>query len=1410
MPLPLPLSFDSFVSSFPIPPPLPSPSLSLSPLSIVHVDPLIGVDQIGCGSSPASSLSCQTIQYAIDACPDPIHNATTATAAVLLLASDPNSYVTTYSCSVMLGDGIYRASVSANNREIHFGLRSIQLQSRSGNPSSCILDGENQFSLFQVNITMAPNYPTLQARSMISGITLTRATDPTDPTYIINSRGGGGAVHVYGDPTATLAPQQQLLISNCIFTQNQASYASVALIEWSSYMSDRYNPTAAELSLNASVVIFDLCLIRNNSAFDLFGGLMVENSVVSVTRSNFSFNQNGGYLGSQTGQTWISHTVFRGNAGTKVNTDLGFLIWGPLLVTNAQSTRIDQEIQSDVNNVHSLDLLNVSVVDHVVDYATSAFDFASNGGLRVRQSLFANNYNPGLGLNLDNSNGRGTQWVAPAFAVSGQGPTPQFIDTIFRNNFSPIENGVFYTKHIIGLYFIRCVFDSNRAPIGSVTFVSQPNTRTYFSDSDFINNQATQSGAIDAQITNGGEAAWVYLDQCQFVNNSSPSGALASRTGTFTFTVTNSQFTNCTASQSGGAISLIAGTLVLTNSVLSHNQAGTSGGAIYISQGATAILNQNQFEFNFAEQDGGAIFVEGGSTLTISNQVFLANSATGNGGGILDTPLSTYVNVSFISNRASLGAAFYLPEKIAFSTSGTQYLTLPSATCANAFNAMNFESNEAINAGGAIYLAGTVPACTDVCGPIAVNVTVRPWNSNSNSDSNVLSLSPSAFAATSTALVQPIGLSDSSSYVTQKCSFVNNVADSHYGNNVGYQMTSVELVDLNIQPTAATDPAAANIQEDVFVNRDRSAPVIGSFQVPSGSELSSSFIPLAQYLANTNWKGAAIATNHLPESIAVYAGLPFSLAFGVFDYVNRSMTFDGSAFGVTVTVTVQQTSTSAQTNPSYAYSVDGELSVAANSGLASFSALTISAVPTPISAANDLQLVVTTSPASQVLVLPIRILDAPAGYVVALTPFYHAIPRAQFLDAETLSDSFNVGLVLLGTLILLIGSYTSQTVLDQVPANKDKVQRIDANTITSEGNLRLGTNGTKNRSFMAQWWNKYYSPRLAWLHVSSGCNSVIGIWCGICMYATASSINSAGQTLSFSLHSLYIVGAVILMLVTSAWIYQSTLTDGHQTAQVQRIQRTRGKQNDKSSAKAKGANSSSKPALIQPMPNRFGKNSSSDSEVDSSSCSSLDLADLHMEEVFEDETSAELLKECARASHNSENILFLSSVRAYRNLNSSFHRCVGALSIYRMYFIPNAQYEINISSRMRVDIENKMKTLIQLANATQTPNGNGNENANASPSLTGMMSKPSVIRAAVPSQKLSSHDHTVALSAISDLDLEHLFDSAYSEVFLLLRTNVWELFSSSPSYRVCQLIAAQKKQHHHIINQHHIQQQEQL
>jgi len=194
--------------------------------------------------------------------------------------------------------------------------------------------------------------------------------------------------------------------------------------------------------------------------------------------------------------------------------------------------------------------------------------------------------------------------------------------------------------------------------LGGAVYCVNENNNAYLTNCTFINNYAGCGGAI--YVTGG----ILEITDCVFINNTAFNygGAIAAEPKYSKgprLTVNRSKFINDTSlKDAGGAAYIKSGTF--TGEDLDISQCGaTFGGAFALLKSYAKLSNVHAFN-NSAIYEGGVIYQIYGN-LTVNNSQLSKNHAR-NGGGLFadDSNLLNVINVSFISNSATmLGGAFY-------------------------------------------------------------------------------------------------------------------------------------------------------------------------------------------------------------------------------------------------------------------------------------------------------------------------------------------------------------------------------------------------------------------------------------------------------------------------------------------------------------------------------------------------------------------------------------------------------------------------------------------------------------------------------------------------------------------------------------------------------------------------------
>jgi hypothetical protein len=213
-----------------------------------------------------------------------------------------------------------------------------------------------------------------------------------------------------------------------------------------------------------------------------------------------------------------------------------------------------------------------------------------------------------------------------------------------------------------------------------------------------------------------------------------------------TLTVSNSTFTNNTASIAG-AIYNEYGTLTVTNSTFTGNSADTGGGGAIENALGTATVSNSTFSGNSAGGSGGGIFNGGGSTLRVTTSTFSGNSAT-NGGGIFNGGTADVTNGTFGGNSASTSIDYLGGGGIFNYHTGTLSVTTS-----------NFSGNWAGGSGGGIATHGPLSVTNST---FSGNSTVNLGGGIANLDTNAtdrVTVSNSTLSGNTASVVSPSALS---------------------------------------------------------------------------------------------------------------------------------------------------------------------------------------------------------------------------------------------------------------------------------------------------------------------------------------------------------------------------------------------------------------------------------------------------------------------------------------------------------------------------------------------------------------------------------------------------------------------------------------------------------------------------
>jgi len=222
--------------------------------------------------------------------------------------------------------------------------------------------------------------------------------------------------------------------------------------------------------------------------------------------------------------------------------------------------------------------------------------------------------------------------------------------------------------------------------------ITLSNTLPYITDGDGLiidgeQNQITVSGNDEWRVLNVDSGARLDLKNLTVANGrESTGGGIYNDHGTVN--VSNSTFSQNSATGAGGGILNNHGTVNVSNSTFSGNSAVISGGGIYSStnDSQTTTIENSTISGNSAGRYGGGVFNSSGLT-TINSTTITNNKAPDNqGAGVASTEdtgtSSTVVGNSIIAANSSTDVDFVFQSTNSFTSEGYNLIGNGNATSA--------------------------------------------------------------------------------------------------------------------------------------------------------------------------------------------------------------------------------------------------------------------------------------------------------------------------------------------------------------------------------------------------------------------------------------------------------------------------------------------------------------------------------------------------------------------------------------------------------------------------------------------------------------------------------------------------------------------------------------------------------
>jgi len=478
------------------------------------------------------------------------------------------------------------------------------------------------------------------------------------------------------------------LFQNLIFTNNVAELGGAIYAESGSPLTLQnsyfYSNTAD--GHGGAIYANDLVFITgttfmSNTASNSNGGALNNALTSTISSSTFISNVAGGKGGGAyvIGNLYVDDSLIEHNSTITSTPNPGGGLWvqGSLVVTNSTFySNTSWAAGAAASVAGNLTMVNCQVLTNTAVRDAGGLDVT--GGATISNSYFFGNIATHASIAV----------VGGALRVSGNAI---ITDSQFVSNSAVTAGGAINVTGDITItdtYFERNQSTGNAGTGGALNASGRA---TLYSTS-FLSNTAGKNGGAVTAVSS------LAATDSQFVNNIAridEGGALY--VGSFGAVITNSEFRQNRAVNSGGAIRML-GSIVLNGGLLYDNScsaASCTGGGVYVSSGrldvdgtqiisntarkgggmwvssGSATVNNALFERNIAAEVGALSI---GQSLVMSNSQIVSNTATGGsnpGGGAIYVGVGASVyNSVFVNNiergNTRKGGALYVANNSLF------------------------------------------------------------------------------------------------------------------------------------------------------------------------------------------------------------------------------------------------------------------------------------------------------------------------------------------------------------------------------------------------------------------------------------------------------------------------------------------------------------------------------------------------------------------------------------------------------------------------------------------------------------------------------------------------------------------------------------------------------------------------
>ena len=480
-----------------------------------------------------------------------------------------------------------------------------------------------------------------------------------------------------------------VVMDNCTFMNNLAEYGG-----------------SIANTVNSNITIHQCIFFNNTGLID--GAALYSSGFVAanITKSMFLSNrasENGGAISLYNrNKINIDSCTFGDNSASIAGGVLYCHRPEKLIINN--STFIGNSVGS-VNPSGSVNL-NQNTISSSEALLTECFNIPAHYGGGV---IFVNSVIVNISNSTFTNNSANYGSVVRAICNS----TVHLRNTTVNYNWAENKGGVINANKETKVVIEGSTLDNNLASeAGGVIAADQDVTITVESSS-LRNNSADIGGTVQSVSSN------VTINHATFHNNWAQIGTL--NLFKSNCIITDSIFTQNSATQDGGTTIINQGKLSVYSSVFINNTA-TLGGVVYAVNASVSVSHSSCID-NRAVINGGAIYLRFQNNLTTQLTIFNHNSA-GNDGGAIFSLLQNTIDViygQFSSNKAQNdGAVFFISyqTQLTLRTSDTDMITHNGSVCwgAECGLGMTIENNKAArgtvlfsNDFSLIYLKGEAP-----------------------------------------------------------------------------------------------------------------------------------------------------------------------------------------------------------------------------------------------------------------------------------------------------------------------------------------------------------------------------------------------------------------------------------------------------------------------------------------------------------------------------------------------------------------------------------------------------------------------------------------------------------------------------------------------------------------------------